>query len=105
MDTFSLTPEQYLLLFALGGAAIAMWANLRFPDLAPSDIRGVGANVVASIATAHLVVQVGYGAAGTSPARLAAVTIGLALPAVVYVFLSAIWLIRMSQSSLSRYSR
>jgi uncharacterized membrane protein len=93
-------------LIGLGAGAIALWIDVRFPQLAPQEIAKAVLHVAASLA-------VGY---ATSPAiqalvayedhRLALLAVfGLAFPSIVYCLLAGIWVIRLAQRSLSGHLR
>lgn len=90
----------------LGAGAIALWIDVRFPRLGPEEIVKALLHVAASVA-------VGY---ATGPAmqmllayeqpylNLVAV-FGVAFPAVVYCLLAGLWVIKLTQRSLSGYLR
>ena len=90
----------------LGAGAIALWIDVRFPRLGPEEIVKALLHVAASVA-------VGY---ATGPAmqmllayehpylNLVAV-FGVAFPAVVYCLLAGVWVIKLTQRSLSGYLR
>jgi hypothetical protein len=93
-------------LIGLGAGAIALWIDVRFPRLAPEELSRVMLHVVAAIA-------VGY---ATSPAYQALVApqdpqltllavFGLAFPAIVYCLLAGVWMIKLTQRSLSGHLR
>lgn len=87
---------------AIGGALLALWVEVRFPKLAPSGLGQIFVNIVAAVlcmrVAAELVILTAEQPAW--PLRFAAVFV-LALPALTYVFLSSIWVLRLVQSSLS----
>jgi len=93
-------------LIGLGAGAIALWIDVRFPQLAPQDMAKAVLHAAASLA-------VGY---ATSPAiqalvayedqRLTLLAIfGLAFPSILYCLLAGIWVIRLAQRSLSGHLR
>jgi len=87
---------------AIGGALLALWVEVRFPKLAPSGLGHVFLNIVAAVLCMRIAGELVVLAAD-QPAlyfRFAAVFL-LALPALTYVFLSSIWVLRLMQSSLS----
>jgi hypothetical protein len=83
--------------FALvtGAALLALWFDARLPMLAPAGLR----KIVLHAAVAVLVVRLIPGDAA-SPAGVYLALFGIALPALIYVFLVAIWFIRHAQSAL-----
>lgn len=97
--------QAYLVVFAVGAAGIALWLHTRFPQLGPGDVRGVTMHLIASIAGANALVPIAYSLGSGSARALTATTIAVALPAVLYMFMSGIWVIRLGQGMLGRYSR
>lgn len=93
-------------LIGLGAGVIALWIDVRFPQLAPQEMAKAVLHAAASLA-------VGY---ATSPAiqalvayedqRLTLLAIfGLAFPSILYCLLAGIWVIRLAQRSLSGHLR
>jgi hypothetical protein len=93
-------------LIGLGAGAIALWIDVRFPRLAPQEMTKAILHAAGSLA-------LGY---GTSPAlqmlvgyddpRLTLLAVfGLAFPSIVYCLLSGIWVIKLTQRSLSGHLR
>jgi hypothetical protein len=83
--------------FALvtGAALLALWFDARLPMLAPAGLR----KIVLHAAVAVLVVRLIPGDAA-SPAGVYLALFGIALPALIYVFLVAIWFIKHAQGAL-----
>lgn len=79
----------------VGAAALAIWTDVRFPGLQPESMRARFVN--AGLATvAVLVIPV-----PSTPGVLQLLAlIGLFVPALVWAFLSAIWLLRTLQGAL-----
>jgi uncharacterized membrane protein len=101
---FTLSPQVFLVVFALGAAVIAMWVHLKAPTLGPGDVRGVTLHLVLAVLGVNLLVPYVFRLAESSTGVLAA-TFAVVLPGLVYMFLAGIWLIRLGQGVLSRYSR
>jgi hypothetical protein len=99
-----LSANVYFVLFAVGASFLAMWVHLRFPTFGPDAVPMITAHMVASVLGANLIAPVVLRSAG-SDVQLLALTFAVVLPLVVYMFLTAIWLIRFGQSMLARYSR
>jgi hypothetical protein len=93
-----------LLAVLVGAALLAVWINARFPSLLP-DRRGVLlVHLVASLAglqAAPALMKLVPGV-GTSTGPATGALLGLFLPALVYAFLSAVWVIRAVQGVLAR---
>ena len=81
----------------VGSAVIALWVHVRFPKLAPEEYRYVVLHLMGAHVVARSVVPTGMSLVASRP--LVAV-FGVALPGLVYLFLSWIWLIRLAQQSL-----
>jgi hypothetical protein len=75
--------------FMLGAAAVAIWIDARFPQLAPASL---GTRLVALLLSGLIVAVAPVLAA--SPAEILASLFGLIFPAFVFSFLSALWLLR-----------
>jgi uncharacterized membrane protein len=93
-------PQVYLLVLCVGSAVLAMWSHARYPRVAPNDLRVTLVHVLASFGLAWLAagalrIAVGKGVP-PGPALLAVI-----LPALFYVFLANLWLMRVLQSFLS----
>jgi len=73
---------------------LALWIDARFPKLAPTSMRRVFLHVGAAMLTLHLI----PGASSHTMIYLA--LFGVALPALAYSFLTAVWFIRLAQTAL-----
>jgi hypothetical protein len=92
----------FLVLVVLGGAAVAVWINTRFPKLAPGELRRAMIHVGVSLVVAQLVVPLlmkSVVALGTPMAILFAI-FGIAFPALTYCLLSSLWIIKACQGAL-----
>lgn len=86
--------------FGIGAALLAMWLTVRFPKLAPT--RGV--LVVLHLLLAAIVAEVGLPAGlNYLVAHVSAFSALLlvALPTLIYLFLSAMWVIQWAQHKMS----
>jgi hypothetical protein len=94
-----------LLLCVLAGAAVlAFWTNARFPQLLPERRFVLLVHLVAALAAlqaAPALMELVPGV-GVSPVPATAALLGLFLPALVYTFVAAIWVIRAVQGVLAR---
>jgi hypothetical protein len=79
----------------VGAAALALWSDVRFPGLQPESVRArfvhAGLSTVAVLAIP---------VPSTPGAVQMAVLMGIFLPALVWAFVSAIWLLRSLQGVL-----
>jgi hypothetical protein len=91
--------QAVLTMFAVGAALLALWTDTRFPALAPKGFREALLRLVAAFALGYLVgPAVGY-AIGLGVAPGVALIV-FVLPALVAMFLAAIWAIRLLQGML-----
>jgi hypothetical protein len=94
-----MSTQAVLLIYAVGAAVLALWTDARFPGLAPAGLRGAVMRLAAAFAIGYLVspaLTYAVGA-GLDPALA---LVALVLPALVVMFLAAIWAIRMLQGVL-----
>jgi hypothetical protein len=87
-----MSEDGFLLLLSLGAAVLALWIALRFPTLGPSNVGRALLHVAAALA-------VGYAVAPAmrllgAPASPLVPVLCVALPGLIYMFLSGAWLIR-----------
>jgi hypothetical protein len=101
---FDLSPHAYLMIFVVGAAALAMWLHVRLPDAGPTSVATITVHMVTAVVGANLIVPAVLRSAD-SHIEVMAMTFGVVLPLVVYMFTAAIWLIRFGQAMLGRYSR
>jgi hypothetical protein len=91
-----------LTLVAVGGAITAAWIHMRFPWFAPETLAGRALHLAAAVAwllVAPPLMQLVPGAE-TDPGSATVALLAIFYPALVYTFLSAIWLARTVQQSL-----
>jgi hypothetical protein len=84
----------FALVLTAGAALLALWIDTRLPKLAPASMRRVFLHVGAAMLTLHLI------PGANSNAMIYVAVFGVALPALVYSFLTAVWFIRLAQSAL-----
>jgi hypothetical protein len=101
---FDLSPHVYLVIFVIGAASLAMWLQVRLPHAGPKSVAAITVHMVTAVVGANLIVPAALRAAD-SHAEVMAMTFGVVLPLIVYMFTAAIWLIRFGQAVLGRYSR
>jgi hypothetical protein len=87
----------FLVVFAAGAAFIALWIDARFPQLAPASFRRSFVHAGVSLVLGQLVVPFAIQAlsANGSPAVVVAAVLVLGLPALVYCFLAALWVMKL----------
>ena len=84
----------FALVLTAGAALLALWIDTRLPRLAPPTMRRVFLHVGAALLTLQLI------PGATSAVMIYVALFAVALPALVYSFLTAIWFIRLAQSAL-----
>ncbi len=84
----------FALVLTAGAALLALWIDARLPRLAPVSMRRVFLHVGAAMLTLRLIPN------ADSSAMVYFALFGVALPALVYSFLAAIWFIRLAQAAL-----
>ena len=93
-----------LVVYAIGAAAIALWTDTRFARLAPDTIRTALIHVGAAMVVGQLVVPLGIHVLvglNSAIATLAALFL-VAFPALIYSFLSAVWVIKILAGAVRR---
>jgi hypothetical protein len=93
-------------LFVIATAVLALWVDVRFPNLAPGELMPTGIHMgiafVASTLAAPIVSDYVIGT-GLPLARLAGLL--LVLAALGYVFLTVIWVIKLAQGPMRSMMR
>jgi hypothetical protein len=98
-----MTNRELLLFFAMGAGTIALWLDLRFPGLVPEGGKRRLVHAIVSLAAAQLIVPTAmkllFAVDDSTPFVLLGL-FALFLPALVYAFLSGIWLMRLLRGAL-----
>ena len=92
--------EIFALTLVTGAAVLALWFNVQLPKLAPVGLRALIVHAVLAFVALQLIPG-----DASSAARIYVVLFGIALPALIYIFLVAIWFIRHAQGMLGSASR
>jgi len=98
-----LSRHELALALLLGAAALAAWAEARFPRLGPRAWSAVLVHVALSMVVLNgltpPLMRVVLAAGGRASSIVAAV--GVAVPALVYALLASFWLLRFAQRAAS----
>lgn len=97
-----MTPTIFVPVLALGAALIALWIDLRFPSLAPMNLRTCfihAAVAFVALAIVPIAVEPTFSGSQSLLAKLVAL-FGILFPALVYSFLSLKWLLKPLASGL-----
>jgi hypothetical protein len=86
----------FALALVVGAAFIALWLDVRAPRLAPKTLQRIALHAVLAWVLIELLP-----AGGSSVLHTWVVVFAAALPALVYSFLVAIWMIRLCQGALA----
>jgi hypothetical protein len=97
----SVTPHTLVMLVAVGMALNALWLHVRFPGLAPESLRSALLHVIVAVGFLELV-PVAFKLAVASDEQLMIALVGVAFPALTYVFLASLWMIRLFHGMMSR---
>jgi hypothetical protein len=91
-----MTPAIFLLLLALGAAVVAVWADLRFPGLAPETLPGNfvhAALAFVALTIAPVVIDPMLSNGQSLVVQLVAL-FGILFAVLVYAFLALAWLVK-----------
>jgi hypothetical protein len=90
------------LILTFGGALLALWILLRFASFGPRTIVWAGVHTIAACVLLMLVLPLAFDAIGASglPAPMYVQVFGVALPLLVYAFLTGGWTTRVAMSLL-----
>jgi hypothetical protein len=92
-----MSAQGLVLAVALGGAVLAVWLDARLESRAPSTATWIAVHLFAALVALKLMAPlVNFMVAGTDqPSRRMAAVLLVVLPAFTYLWLSAIWLLRL----------
>jgi hypothetical protein len=95
-----LSVQGFVICIAIGSALVALWFNVRFPNLMPWSMRVLLVHLVIALLVVYAVgpAMAVVGGSGIPAARLVSV-FGVAFPVLVYEFLVGAWLIRLAQAT------
>jgi hypothetical protein len=96
--------SEFLIALTLGAGALALWINVRFPRIAPGELRTAIIHVGAALLVGQALVPLVHASLPDMSAVVQALimTFLIGLPALVYSLLSSIWIIRLAQAAIRR---
>jgi hypothetical protein len=94
------TPSIFAICFLAGSGAVAIWAHVRFPELAPRSMRGVLLHVGGTLVGAQLLAPVGIHLLTGSATWTLVGVFALGFPALTYSLLVALWVLKTLQSTM-----
>ena len=92
-----------LALLGLGATAIAAWFFVRYPKAAPADTLRLLAHLILAGVIIQFVVPAGMDLTAGSPVSRLAGIFGFGFPALVYLMLTALWLLAWATQMLDRH--
>ena len=99
-----MTPHTLVMLVAIGMALNAVWVHVRFPSLAPETLGAAILHLIAALVLLELV-PIAMRLGLESDQTLLIALVGVAFPALTYIFLASLWLFRLFQGMMSRSIR
>jgi hypothetical protein len=93
------SPGTFGIAFLLGSAAIALWADVRFPHFAPSDLRRAMLRSAIAFGGVRLLFPPVWAIAIEKSSALFAL-FAIALPCLTYLLLSTVWSIKWLQATM-----
>lgn len=92
----------YLVVFAVSAAALAVWTDVRFPQLGPGSMRAALLHTGVAMAIGQLVVPAAmHAVTGTGSRLLVVVAIaGVGLPALTYTLLAVLWVMKVLRDAV-----
>lgn len=92
----------FLVVLAMGAAAVALWCDFRLRRFAPGDLRRTLLHILASMVVGQLLVPplMKVVLAGDSEFFILLAIFGIGFPALTYCLLTAIWTIRAAQGAV-----
>ncbi len=102
-ETLNVSVQAFVVVLALAAAVLALWVDARFPRLGGGAWQRVFVHLLAALLFIHLVMPGLANAvlASGAPAAFALTAIGITLPAITYLFLSSVWLLKLAQRALA----
>lgn len=93
----------FLTTFLCASGLLALWVDARLADRSPSSLRLAVFLTITGVLGLRLAKDVAVAMISPdNPALTMAVLFGLVLPALVYVFLTAIWMLKLVRGAMPR---
>src|SRR5215210_6231781 len=96
-----MSASTFPIVFLFAAFALALWTDARWPRLTPPDLRLAILHLVGSIVVAKGVSWT-FATPTTANVKLAMI-VALVLPALVYVLLACMWIVKVTQQMISGY--
>ena len=100
-DGESVMPQVTVVAFAVGAGALALWLDVRFPRLGPTELRGVVLHAICAYGL-FLVSGPLFGlAAGDAVWRRLGAIFTVGLPPLVYMLIVGLWVVKLLRGAMS----
>jgi hypothetical protein len=96
----TLSPQLFALCYLAGAAAVAVWFDARFPELAPRSFRSAIIHMGATMLGAQLVVPLATHFLTGSQVLTLVSAFAVGFPALVYSILAAMWIVKLAHAGL-----
>jgi hypothetical protein len=97
----SLSYAIFSVFFVALSASMALWLDVRFRGLTPSDLRAGGLRLVAAFVVAQLAVPLAGWAVSPLPPSVEPWTlVGVGFAAMVFLMLAVVWMLRLAHGLL-----
>jgi hypothetical protein len=95
-----MAPPVFALLLFVGAAALALWLDVRLGERGPSSLSKILLHALFGMLLLRAATQMVGAADGPTP--LTIVLFAILLPALIYVFLTSLWVLKMLRSAMPR---
>jgi|SRR6266516_4092271 len=102
---YPLSTGLFLVFIGVGAALNAVWFDVRFPTLAPRDLRIGVVHLIASSVLANTAVPFAFDVSRDTPFAALVTVFGVAFPVLAYLFLSGFWLLKLAHGMLAGHLR
>lgn len=95
-----MSAQLYSVVFLVGALALALWTRARFPHLAPAGLRGAVIHVGVAMIAGQVLTPIALHLLEGSTNIVLVGVFAVALPALVYTLLAAVWLLQLLRENL-----
>jgi hypothetical protein len=92
-----MSAEAFVVCLGIGAAALALWFDARFPRLAPTSLR----SALIRLGAAFAILQIPVVAVDEPAIAQLALVFVVYLPMLTYVFLAAVWMLKMTHGLMN----
>ncbi len=93
----------YVVVLLFSSFALAVWVDVRWPQLMPKELRGTVLHVGASLLALQILVAAGLKIGHGSPRIMLVTIVTFIVPALVYCLIAGIWVLKLAQGAISHY--